>query len=379
MKKVCLVNYFMWPVLSGNQVAHVSTGGEEVQHSLLAKALSESGVNVSVVTGDFGQTDGANYQGIKIFKTFTMFSGIPGVRLLYPRLTHLMGALKRANADVYYVSCAGPIVGYVAAFCKLNRKRFVFRAAIDADCELKPLYLQHLHELPLYRFGLRNAQIRLVQSEKQRTSLDRNYGLQSEIAGMLVDWPEKLRPMLERRIDVLWLANLKPAKRPDWIPTVCDLLPGLAIEIAGGKDGKRPDLYELVTHYAESHSNIEFHGAVPYEQSIQLFDQTKIFINTSEFEGFPNTYLQSWARGIPVVATYDPDGLIQKLGLGIAVTTPSEMADAVLRLLSSPSEWSACSQRCLQFMEERYRNDVVLQPYREAFGLRPQRAIESLA
>ncbi|MDO8450787.1 MAG: glycosyltransferase family 4 protein [Rhodoferax sp.] len=369
MSKICLVNYFMWPVLSGNTVAGVSTGGEEVQHSLLAKALSESGADVSVVTGDFGQIDGSTHHDIKLFKTFKMSSGLPGVRMLYPRLTHLMRALKRADADVYYVSCAGPIVGYVAAFCKLFGKRFVFRAAIDADCELRPLYLHHRHELPLYRFGLRNTQTRLVQSEKQRASLTQNYGLDSQIAGMLVDWPETVPPIDERPIDVLWLANLKPAKRPDWIPPVCDLLPDFAIQIAGGKDHHRPDLYDLVSDYAADHPNVEFHGAVPYTQSIRLFDQTKVFINTSEFEGFPNTYLQSWARGIPVVATYDPDGLIQKRGLGVAVSTPAELAHVVRRLLSSPSEWLECSQRCIQFMEERYRNDIVLQPYRQAFGL----------
>lgn len=372
MSKVCLVNYYMWPVLSGTTVANVSTGGEEVQHSLLAKALGRSGVDISVVTGDFGQSDGNLHNGVKVFKTFNMTEGLPGIRLIYPRLTHLMRALKRADADVYYVSCAGPIVGYVAAFCKLHRKRFVFRAAIDADCELQPLYLHHRHELPLYRYGLRNSTTRLVQSEKQRASLASNYGLDSKFAGMLVDWPEKTIPMVERPIDVLWLANLKPAKRPDWIPPVCDLLPGLSIQIAGGKDAKRPDLYDLIVDYAANKSTIEFHGAVPYTESIRLFDQTKVFINTSEFEGFPNTYLQSWARGIPVVATYDPDGLIQKRGLGVAVSTPAELAEAVRHLLSSPEAWRECGQRCIQFMEERYRNEVVLQPYREAFGLPPQ-------
>jgi glycosyltransferase involved in cell wall biosynthesis len=372
MNKVCLVNFYMWPVLSGEHVANVSTGGEEVQHSLLAKALSEQGVDVAVVTGDFGQTDECDRFGVRVFKTFTVSAGLPGLRLLHPRFSKLMRALRRANADTYYVSCAGPIVGYVAAFCKVFGKRFVFRAAIDADCELKPLYLTHRHELPVFRFGLRQARVRLVQTEKQRLSLAENYGLDSRIAGMLVDWPEARRPLMERSIDLLWLANLKAAKRPEWIPKVCDLLPDLAIQIAGGRDPQRADLYELVSEFASTRPNVEFHGAVPYTESIRLFDQTKVFINTSEFEGFPNTYLQSWARGIPVVATYDPDGLIEKRGLGVAVSTPAELAEAVRHLLSSPDAWSECGQRCIQFMEERYRNDVVLQPYREAFGLTPQ-------
>lgn len=369
MQKVCLVNYYMWPVLTGNQVPNVGTGGEEVQHSLLAKALAASGADVSVITGDFGQSAESEFKGIKLYKTFRASEGLPGLRMLYPRLTKLIQALKKADADVYYVSCAGPIVGYIAAFCRYYGKRLVFRAAIDADCEAKPLYLHHKHELPLYRFGLKNSYHRLVQTEKQRNSLMENYGLGSSIAGMLVDWPEKLASFEARNTDILWIANLKPAKRPDWLPRVCDALPNLTIQIAGGKDHARPDLFDLVENYAKGRERITFHGAVPYARSIELFDTTKVFINTSEFEGFPNTYLQSWARGIPVVATYDPDGLIQRRGLGHVAKTPDELAAAARRLIEAQSEWAECSARCIQFMEERYKNETVLAPYREAFGL----------
>lgn len=379
MTKVCFVNYFMWPVLSSTQVAGVNTGGEEVQHTLLAKALCQTGVDVSVVTGDFGQADGMVCQGIKVFKTFQMSAGMPGLRLLYPRLVQLMRALRRADADVYYVSCAGPIVGYVAAFCKWYRKGFVFRAAIDADCEPAPLYLHHRHELALYRYGLKNSHVRLVQSLKQQESLQTNYALESHIAGMLVDWPNTVRSMDDRPIDVLWIANLKPAKRPEWLPDVCQLLPGLSIQVAGGRDANQPALYDLVADYVRGHTNMVFHGAVSYTQSIRLFDQTKVFINTSEFEGFPNTYLQSWTRGIPVVATYDPDGLIQKHGLGVAVQTQEELAHAVRQLVASPSQWLECSQRCIRFMEARYRNQTVLLPYQNAFDAATQADVRRLA
>lgn len=379
MTKVCLVNYNMWPVLSGTAVEGVNTGGEEVQHTLLAKALCHSDVDVSVVTGDFGQADGVVCHGIKVFKTFQMSAGVPGLRLLYPRLVQLMRALRRADADVYYVSCAGSIVGYVAAFCKWYGKGFVFRAASDADCEPAPLFLHHRHDLALYRYGLKNSRVRLVQSLKQQASLQKNYALDSRIAGMLVDWPNTVHAMDDRPIDVLWLANLKPVKRPEWLPEVCQLLTGLSIQVAGGRDANQPALYDLVADYAGRHSNMVFHGAVSYAQSIHLFDQTKVFINTSRVEGFPNTYLQSWARGIPVVATYDPDGLIQERGLGVAVQTPQELANAVQQLVSSPSQWLECSQRCIRFMEERYRTETVLLHYRNAFDAAAQAGLRRLA
>ena len=81
MSKVCLVNYFMWPVLSGTHVDNVNTGGEEVQHSLLAKALSRAGAEVSVVTGDFGQEDGSRHHGVRVHKSFKISAGLPGARM----------------------------------------------------------------------------------------------------------------------------------------------------------------------------------------------------------------------------------------------------------------------------------------------------------
>ena len=90
-------------------------------------------------------------------------------------------------------------------------------------------------------------------------------------------------------------------------------------------------------------------------------------MNTSDVEGFPNTYLQAWASGTPVVAFFDPDGVIAREGLGATVRTAQEMCEAVRRLTSDESEWQAARQRCLAFIERHYSEDAVLQPYLEAF------------
>ena len=125
--------------------------------------------------------------------------------------------------------------------------------------------------------------------------------------------------------------------------------------------------FEKVKEQAASRSNVTFHGAVPYRSVSALYARARVFVNTSDIEGFPNTYLQAWASGTPVVAFFDPDCVIAREGLGVAVRTPDEMSAAVRRLTRGEFEWQAARERCLAFIERHYSEDVVLQPYLETF------------
>jgi len=63
-------------------------------------------------------------------------------------------------------------------------------------------------------------------------------------------------------------------------------------------------------------------GKLPFEETLKIFDGATLFVNTSksESEGFPNTYIQAWLRGVPVISfDVDPDGVIAKNGLGKVV------------------------------------------------------------
>jgi glycosyltransferase involved in cell wall biosynthesis len=91
-----------------------------------------------------------------------------------------------------------------------------------------------------------------------------------------------------------------------------------------------------------------------------------VFVNTSDSEGFPNSYLQAWARGTPVVAFFDPDGLIARHGLGMAVNSLAEMRDAIESLRHDAAQWAQVSARCRAYMTREYDMDSILAPYAEA-------------
>lgn len=339
-------------------------GGEEVQQALLAKALVACGHEVRLIVGDFGQQDGAVFEGVTTLKTYAEHEGLPVVRFLYPRLWRFWQALKRANPDVVYVSCAGMQVGIAALFCKKYGKRLVFRAASDSDCDPSKLLIRHARDKWLYQYGVRHADAILVQSQYQQGLLKQHFGRDSAVAAMLVEQAAELRP--EQDVSVLWVANLRHVKRPDRVLELARAMPQVQFHMAGGASPAEQKLYEQIKQQAASLPNLVFHGAIAYRDIGKLFDRCKVFINTSDLEGFPNTFLQSWIRGVPVVAMFDPDQVIAKNALGVSCPDVAAMQQAITQLLQNAAQYRQCSANALAHMQRHFSVDVILAPYLSA-------------
>lgn len=349
---------------------HDRTGiaGEPLQQTLLATALARRGYDVSMVVADHGQPDGAIWERVTTYKAFSQKAGLPILRFVHPRWTGLWSAMKRADADVYYASCAGTIPAQIAMFCALHGKRFVFRVASDSDCMRGSLLTKnwYWHYKWMYEQALRRADSILVQSARQQELLLRNFGAHSSIAPLLVDAGRSDIGFQERDIDALWVANLRAVKRPDVLLDVAEQSPGLRFHMVGGPLRVAPELFRTSQSRATD-LGVHFHGALAYRETNALYGRARVLVNTSDLEGFPNTYVQAWASGTPVIAFFDPDGIIAREGLGVAVTTREQMVEAVQRLARDESAWRAMHARCLAFIQQHFDEPAALRPYLRSF------------
>jgi glycosyltransferase involved in cell wall biosynthesis len=87
-----------------------------------------------------------------------------------------------------------------------------------------------------------------------------------------------------------------------------------------------------------------------------------VLVNTSLYEGMPNTFLQAWARGVPTLATVD---------VGAAAhTTFQDLAAAaaeIERLFADQSHWRAKSGACRACVERHHSPASVLAQYERLF------------
>jgi glycosyltransferase involved in cell wall biosynthesis len=364
--RICLVGLDNLPVLAPEFRGH-PIGGESVQQTLLARALARRGHDVSMVTADLGQADGSLYHGIRTFRAYRPEAGVPLLRFLHPRGTGLWRALARADAEIYYTSCAGMHVGLLAAFCGRHRRRLVFRCASDTDCDPARLLVRYARDRWLYRYGLRRADIILAQSAAQTQALERHFGRASRLACMLIG-PAPAAEAAARDIDVLWIGNIRQVKRPERLLALAAEAPGTAFHMVGGPVTDEAGLYQRVRRDAAQHPNVTFHGHCSYTEANALCGRARLLVNTSEAEGFPNAYLQAWSRGVPVVTFSDPDGLIRRHRLGAAVSSAAEMHAAIRDLLNDAPALAAAGERCRQYMQREYGEERLLAPYLAAFA-----------
>lgn len=348
--RICFVAHNAYGAVAGG--SRGSIGGVERQTSLMADWFVGRGYEVSVLTWDEGGPAEEMIEGVRVIKICRQDAGIKGVRFLWPRWARLVAALSCADAGVYYHNLAECVTGQTAFWCRNNGRKFVFSAAADSHCALELPYIRTFRDRALYRYGLRNADKVIVQSRRQQQMMRENFGCDSAVLPMPCPGPsdDDYRDCELNRGDsqrILWIGRLYELKRPDWLLDLAERCPDLNFDLVG--PAVDSEYASGICQRAKSLSNVVCHGRVPRARMPELYRRAKIVCCTSKSEGFPNTFLEAWSYGLPIVSTFDPDNLIVEKGLGRVGADTSQLEDGVRELLNSPGAWQKASRCARQY------------------------------
>jgi glycosyltransferase involved in cell wall biosynthesis len=116
--------------------------------------------------------------------------------------------------------------------------------------------------------------------------------------------------------------------------------------------------------------NIEFLGQVAPDKTMQIIADASVLLSTSDEEGFPNTLLEAWASGTPVVTLkIDPDNLIRHKGLGAVSGTVERAIDDLTALLDSPLHRTEIALRAQRYIAEQHSEEAITGVFEHALGV----------
>lgn len=187
-----------------------------------------------------------------------------------------------------------------------------------------------------YRILLSGIDNIVVQTSEQKRALARNRGIDATIVGngqRAPDSPiEKESPPV-----VLWLASMKEWKRPELFVDLAEACMDLraSFRIVGRPSNQQ--LANRIHRRVADLENMEYPGGCSIPESNEYIGAASIFVNTSQEEGFPNTFIQSWFRETPVVSlTVDPESALSDHEIGFLSGDFESLTEDVRTLITNP-------------------------------------------
>jgi glycosyltransferase involved in cell wall biosynthesis len=373
--------------------ARVPTGGMETRAALFGRGLATSERwQPSFVVSDFGQPFITHHEGIDfhIYQTAYRRAG----RNVFPRLRKRRWFpilnLDRHDLDLLWqiplvtaylalpailfprfwralkpdiVCCFGNNDLSVEAIADCHRLGIRTMLCIASDEDVSADYLPGNHDLSNYgmpkwkgHYALSTADCIVVQTEGQREAVANRFGRPSVLirnpVSVSIDDAQRWLPR-EKREYILWIGRSDTFhKRPHIFLELakrCPDLPFLMIV-----NNTHAEVFEMLQ--AECPDNLRIIERVTHDEIWSHLRRARVFVSTSRFEGFPNTFLQSAVLGTPIVSLeVDPDEMLTKYGCGICLAGDrSALGDNVLRLWDDASAAESFANTCHRYILERH-------------------------
>jgi glycosyltransferase involved in cell wall biosynthesis len=170
----------------------------------------------------------------------------------------------------------------------------------------------------------------------------------------------------------LWVGRAAHYKRPDAFVDLARAVPEARFRmILVRADEENDELARRVLERGRSVPNIEVLDARPRADLMRLIESAVAMVNTADYEGMPNIYLESWARGVPALSfLHDPDGVIERESLGFFANGSSERFAAQARQLwHTRRNQSELRKRCRDYVAREHAPERVVDRWVEALGL----------
>ncbi len=354
--RVCFISPKAYPLF--NPAVESVFGGAEVDLYMIATELAKDReFEVSFVVADYGQADEEMRENVRIIKSVNFRQNpMTGARKIW-------AALKKADADVYMMKTASPGVPLVRYFCRRYNRRFIYKTANQGECDGK---YRGRHPIlgRLFVHSLKAASAVIVQNQRDHDNLAEHFSIQSAVIPNGHRIPEAVSGDKKH---ILWAGRSAAVKGPRRFLELAKAFPDepfvMICQEATGDDN-----YRGLCEEAAGAQNLTFVERVPFHEIDGYFEQAKVFVNTSDSEGFPNTFIQAAKAGAAILSyLVNPDGFLDGHGCGLAGDGTMNKTVEQLRTLLEGKRFLEYGSRGRDYVRGTHDIERIIETYKSLF------------
>jgi glycosyltransferase involved in cell wall biosynthesis len=343
--------------LYGRHAGALGGGGAELQTVLLARGLAARGFDVAHIVHPVADPLPLQPPSPTLVYRRPQSSG----RRLHPawEVVNVWRALSEADARVAVVRGSGGYVVPAATWCRLHRRALVLATSSDLDFDLQRGDRRRA-TVRAYGRAARRASRLVVQTGRQAQLARRAFPDLDPI--VVPSFAEPAEPARGAPEYFLWTDRLTAYKRPESYLELAAAIPEARFRmIVSETDETGPELRRRVHARAAELANVELAPRRSRPQLLAELERAVAVVKTSEVEGMPNTFLEAWARAVPVLSlSVDPDGRIAEHGGGlVAGGSPERFAEQARTLWADSAMRSELGARGREFVRARHSLDSV--------------------
>lgn len=268
---------------------------------------------------------------------------------------------------VFYIKSSPASWLYLALRPKwLDRRKVI--GTIESQSDLYNEATIKASQIRLWERTILRSDVLISNSASVRASLEKEYGLPSEVIPTGVDTkfftPDWQRPA-NPRPRVLFVGSLRPFKGPQLLVRAAAMFPDTDFAIVG--DG--PMASELKDVVDREHlTNCELLGRLNHSDLLQQYRKADVFLFPSCWEGSPKVILEASACGLPVIARgdYSPETVVNGR-TGYLGKSDEELLER-LRYLLGNSDVRRNMGRASRALSERFDWNAIAPQWEEVFA-----------
>jgi len=236
--------------------------------------------------------------------------------------------------EVVYLRSPSNIGIALVAYTLLFRKKMVFFSAHDTDFDPN-VNLQNYNE-KIFRLFIKFANHFFVQNMTQAAILKKEFDRESSLFGNIISI-QKLVGNLStfKKNYFLWVGRIEPFKRLELLLRITERLPNGQFVVVAPVN-VRSEYSEEMLARTKLGINIQYIEFAKPGELDKYYQEARGLICTSEYEGFPNIFLEAWNNGTGVYTLgVDPNGIIQKSRgkLGYVFSSAEELVKNIHQVL----------------------------------------------